>query len=338
MLASLQQAAPDGIELAASAGAVLIVPSLQGRIFCRLGDTLIHQFDPTPITTAAPGEFRNVGGNSLWPAPEGGDLAFNYLPQSDMWLVQPGINEAPYAVDVHQPNRVTIYKEIELTNRKGTRTRFRFERTIWPLYDPAHTQGFDLEMTGYAGKDVIEPLEARGPEELLIAPWSLEQFPGGEGVTAFVRVPEPRGSVNADFYGDPTGRLHYADGFFTFELGGPERLQIGIHAASQPKCIGAFDPARGMVMLRSTPPQPGVYFNIADNAQPGGPFSAADRFSIFNGGPLGFFELETIAPMQVDNELVARSVLHSETLVLRGDLLELRNFLKYRGITLTKGP
>jgi hypothetical protein len=60
--------------------------------------------------------------------------------------------------------------------------------------------------------------------------------------------------------------------------------------------------------------QPGLYFNIADNDQPAGPFSAADVYSIFNGDEsLGFFELETIGSANVVDDRLSGSSLVSRT-------------------------
>ena len=82
-----------------------------------------------------------------------------------------------------------------------------------------------------------------------------------------------------------------------------------------------------MLILRKTQPGPGVHFNIADNEQPEGPFSAADLYSIFNGGELGFFELETIGSMCVTDGRLSVSTLSSQTLILKGKPSELLRYL-----------
>jgi hypothetical protein len=64
---------------------------------------------------------------------------------------------------------------------------------------------------------------------------------------------------------------------------------------------------------RSTPTQ-GIFFNIADNDQPAGPFSAADNYSIFNSDPdMAAFELETIGSATVENGALRGSTLVSVT-------------------------
>ena len=61
-------------------------------------------------------------------------------------------------------------------------------------------------------------------------------------------------------------------------------------------------------------PREGMYFNIADNDQPQGPFSAEDAYSIFNADEtLGFFELETVGGALVQNGRLKGSRLLSRT-------------------------
>jgi len=163
-------------------------------------------------------------------------------------------------------------------------------------------------------------------------------IPGAEGVVAFGKVDRPEEAINFDFYGDPRARITYSGRFFAFALGGEDRHQIGIAVANNPECIGALDPGRRLLILRESPKQAGTYFNIADNDQPNGPFSAADLYSIFNGGDLNFFELETIAPMQIDKGVVAPSSLVSRTSILRGETESLERYLAAEvGLQLTPG-
>ena len=58
--------------------------------------------------------------------------------------------------------------------------------------------------------------------------------------------------------------------------------------------------------------------NIADNDQKNGPFSTEDIFSVFNGASLGFYELETIAPMIVKDGKFVSSTVVSETYIYKG--------------------
>ena len=337
MLDLLREHDPELVELHCGSGGVLVSPGLQGRIFCHIADDLAQRLDATLLEHPSTEEFNNLGGNSLWPAPEGGDFAFNYLPGSDDWLVQKGISDATPAVVDRDASTVVIEKVIDLTNRKGTEIRLKVRRRVSVMGAPTPPHAYELETVGYAVVDTFVPLGEYSTEEVLLAPWSLEQFPGAEGVVAFAKVQEPQKAINFDFYGHPGARIAYDNGHFTFALGGPDRHQIGISVEREPELIGAMDTSRSLLILRKTPPQDGAYFNIADNDQPQGPYSAADCYSIFNGGSLDFFELETIGAMQVVDGKLAESTLRSETLILCGPVAALKQYLaEQAGIHLSR--
>jgi hypothetical protein len=332
----LKQTDPGLVALEGKNGAILVSPKLQGRIFCTLGAELVHRLDEPLLKNPVPHVFNNLGGNSLWPAPEGGDFAFNYLPGSPSWVVQDGIAKDPAFVTNQNSSSVRIEKNIHLMNRKGVSIRLLFKRDIGLLEPndlPAGTTfrinriPHGLKSVAYRSEDILEPLGRCREEDVLIAPWSLEQFQGGDGVMAFVKVRRPENAINFDFYGMPEQQPVYGKDFITLPLGGKNKFQIGVKVDSEPELLGAFDRARSLLFLRQTGWMAGRYFNIADNDQPAGPDSAADMYSVFNGGELNFFELETIAPMQVSNHSAAASRLLSKTWIYSGTTEELEQFM-----------
>ncbi len=311
-------------------GTVFVCPELQGRIFCTLGDELIHRLDVDRVVEPEPDTFNNLGGNSLWPAPEGGPFAFNYPPDSDEWYVPSLVADAAASVIDADSGQALIEKRGTLTNKDNVTGYLSMERKVTIPHDHAVPAGYTLKGIRYFCEDTITPLAEVSAENFLIAPWSLEQFPGGEGVIAFGAMATPQDAVNEDYYGIPGDRIQHHPGGFTFALGGADRHQIGLRVASGPRLVGSLDPKRKLLIIRKTLEQGGRYFNIADNAQPEGPWTARDLYSVFNGGDLGFYELETIGALQTHHGLVAPSRLHSETLILKGDLAELKRYLRER--------
>lgn len=318
------------LQLVSQHGAVFISPELQGRIFCTLGNELIHRLDAERVATPSPDEFNNLGGNSLWPAPEGGAFAFNYPPDGDAWYVPALVADTACAVVDADSGQAIIEKRGVLVNKAGTKGYVLMHRKVALPHDHPVPEGYALDGIRYFCEDTITPLEELDAEAFLIAPWSLEQFPGGDGVIAFAAAAAPHGCVNEDYYGVPGDRILVHEGGITFALGGTDRHQIGLRVAHAPRLIGSLDPGRELLILRKTAEQGGVYFNIADNAQPQGPLSASDLYSIFNGGELGFYELETIGALQRCKGLVAASRLQSETLILKGPIPELKRYLRER--------
>jgi hypothetical protein len=310
-------------------GAVWISNKLNGRIFCSLGSEMVHQFRADLAANPDPVEFNNIGGNSLWPAPEGGPLAYNYRPDGK-WVVQDAINRQPTVTTAQEPGFASVAKDMQLVNREGRSIAMRFERSVFTGDIRDLLSEYQLLGLSYRTEEALTPLAEYRTDEAIAAAWSLEQLPGADGIIAFGRVGgDAAGCINDDFYGNPHPRLSYHGNGFRFELGGPERLQIGIKASSRPELIGSYDAKRGIVVIRTTPPRTdGRYINIADNDQPGGIYSAADQFSIFNGAELGFHELETIAPMNSENGILTGSRLESTTMIFKGSGEHLRRCLR----------
>lgn len=315
------------VELTCGRGSLLLAPSLNGRLFCQLDGELIHRLDGEALRNPSPDGYDNLGGNSLWPAPEGGPYAFNYPPGGDAWYVQSGISKQVPSVALVGAQQAVVEKCISLVNRKGVSLDLAYRRSLSVSEASSQVSGYALHGLCYDTEDAFEPLGNYPADDVLLAPWSLEQFPGAEGIVAFGRVARQEQALNLDFYGDPGDRIAWQDGGFTFRLGGTDRHQIGINTKASPLCIGALDPRRSLLFLRKAQLRDGLYFNIADNEQAAGPFSASDLYSIFNGGELGFFELETIGAMQSENGHVAESVLSSQTLILKGAVDELLRYL-----------
>jgi len=335
----LQAYDPAMVNCPSGDGGVLLSPGLQGRIFCQLGGELIHRLDVEGLKNPSTEEFNNLGGNSLWPAPEGGAFAYNYVAGSDAWVVQPGIAAAPYTVCQQDSKSVTMEKEITLQNHMGTTCRLHCQRKVSPgVGDAWPTQNESIKTVGYRCHDSLTPLDRFGADRLMLAAWSLEQFGGGDGVVAFAKTPRPTTAINFDFYGKPQKDPVVAKDHVLLPLGGDTRFQVGVTTESEPTLVGALDVKRGLLILRKTTKQDGVYFNIADNAQPEGPFSASDMYSVFNGGDLNFYELETIGSMKLIDDVVGPCDLYSETWIAQGPVDVLSNLLAEQwGIHVNKG-
>ena len=317
-LERLEKIDPSLIRIPCGDGNILVSNTLQGRIMAEIKGTLIHRFEADLAENPDPDNFNNLGGNSLWPAPEGGDFAFNYPPCGD-WYVQEGINKTQSRVIEEGKSHLVIGKEFELLNRKGSTLKVTLRRRI----EAADAGVFGVSALRYRTFETLTLAEPCPLDKGVISAWSLEQLPGADGIVGFGKcVKGAENGINTDFYGDPLVRMSFKGEWFRFDLGGPNRLQIGISSTAEPEFIGSFDPSRGVAVLRWTPARKdGKYINFADNDQKNGAFSAADQFSIFNGSEeLDFHELETLAPMTLDgNGAVTGSELESDTLILMGE-------------------
>ena len=337
MYDTLKTLDPRLLQLRSADGSVLVSNLLQGRIFAEVGGLLIHNFVPELAAHPDPEKFNNIGGNSLWPAPEGGEFAYNYPPHGE-WIVQPGINVVPTRTVSCSDTAAEIEKRISLRNRRGNTIELTFSRRVEVMPEAELPSEDGVKRIGYRTVDRLAPNGEYSAKDFLLGAWSLEQLPGAEGVIAFGLCRDGAAkSVNDDFYGSAAERIEIDGDSFRFRLGGEKRLQIGVRVSSSPVMIGSLCPARGVMVLRTAVmPEQGTYFNIADNDQPHGPYSAADMFSIFNGSrELNFHELETIAPMQTAaNGMLGASELRSTTLIFRGESERLKRLLACFGVEL----
>lgn len=306
------------MEFSSDHGRVWLDCARQGRIWAELDGEMLHR---RGSEVPGPGGFVNRGGNSLWPAPEGGPLGFNY--RGDDWYVPEGVNTV-------NPTRCadgSAVKTIELENRRGTPLGIVWTRRIAPLPLGEWLSRYGLRGVGYREFDRLDLTDPAPTAGAVVAAWSLEQFPGGAGNVAFAGF-DGAPQVNREYYGDPSKQLRRSGQTLFFALDGAEKLQIGIPASARPRVLGAWCPDRELLILRRTRcDAPGVRIDIADNRQPRGVFGAEDCYSVFYGAGAGFFELETIAPMRVENGRAVGSELESETMFFRGPVEHATRFL-----------
>lgn len=317
----LKKTDAGAVSLKSGSGEVWALPGLQGRIVVTLDGEMLHRFDRDLAETASPGTFNNVGGNSLWPAPEGGPFAFNYYQEDPgAWGVQEGVNSQCAVCTAQDEYHVVMEKIMPLTNRTGADLQVCWRREVRPVDLAGIAEKYGLRAAGYESCDELKFQTPVPEDRALIAAWSLEQFPLTPGAYGFLVFDKPSdGMINTGYYGDPVPFLKYSGNRVDFRFESPAKLQIGADAKAGPRFIGAYIPERDLLILRETVVQPeATYIDIADNEQAAGPFAAGDAYSIFYGADLNFFELETIAPVDSVHGLVRGSSLCSRSLFFRG--------------------
>ncbi|MCL5104006.1 MAG: hypothetical protein M1133_07825 [Armatimonadetes bacterium] len=297
------------MELETDSCSVAICPDLGGRVFAEVCGYPVHRLD-LDIVAHPNKPFNNFGGLIFWPAPEGGRFGFNYT--GDKWYVQPAINDQPFEI----VDSGSIKKHATLTNRAGTKIETLMTRRVSLSSLPDVLASYDLRgWLSYTVSDAIEVANRISLDAGLIAAWTLEQFDATENTIAFCGVERPEEAINFDYYEHPGDRITYFERGFTYNTDGRCPGQIGIKKSAGAAFIGFYDRTRLLVCIRQiVSPLEGMYFNIADNEQPDGLFSASDVYSIFNSGPdLQTFELETVGGANIDDGLLLGSKLLSRT-------------------------
>lgn len=295
-------------------GSFVLCPDMGGRVFAELGGRTIHRIDLECV--ACPDRaFNNFGGSSFWPAPEGGKFGFNY--DGDTWFVQECINNQPFDVLHADGTSATIQKNVSMTNRAGTPIDALMRREVSVVRTlPASLAGYILEcQLAYRTLDSFSLLSEVSCENALIAAWTLEQFDASQDTIAFCVVENSANAINFDYYEHPGKRITYFKNGFTYRTDGLGMGQIGVSKDAGAAYIGFYDLPRNLLCIRENAyTQGGLSFNIADNNQSHGPYSAKDNYSIYNSNPeMRAFELETIGSAEVENGILKGSMLESRT-------------------------
>jgi hypothetical protein len=292
---------------------VFFAPELGARVFCELNGMSVHRLDIENVRKPDK-PFNNYGGNNFWPAPEGGGMGFNY--DGNTWRVQTAINNEPFLIKSSSKNSAVAQKRTILENRKGTHIEVRMQRTfaVDTIADVLRCKNHE-RCFAYTVEDTIEVLNKVKIEDALLACWTLEQFDASDTTFGFVKVKNPEKAINFDFYEDPREKITYKAGGFIYKTDGLKAGQIGVKTGSKAEFAGFYDLSKNLICIREIVEESkGIYFNIADNAQPDGPYSASDNFSIFNGSKeQGFFEIETIGAAMTEGDFLKRSKLKSRT-------------------------
>lgn len=302
------------LEFKPKSAACLLCPDMGGRIFGECCGLNLHRID-LECAAHPTASFNNYGGNNFWPAPEGGKFGFNY--RGNEWYVQKSINEQPLRVVSSGKRSAVIGKEIKVVNRYGMELEAGMRREFSLIPAPANLlkkwplKGF----LSYSTVDSFLVHNTISTDQALLASWTLEQFDATDDTLSFCAVPDPKLAINFDFYEHPGDKITYYQKGFTYHTDARRKGQIGIKAPAGALFIGFIDRNRNLICLRQNlSPKNGTFFNIADNDQPLGPYSAADNYSIFNSDEtMKAFELETVGAAQIKNNILKGSELISAT-------------------------
>ncbi|MBT3378245.1 MAG: hypothetical protein HN742_38335 [Lentisphaerae bacterium] len=256
---------------------------LEGRLFTFLNGDVVSRVNPEAflnITTAA--EYLNPGGDGLWPAPEGSLFGYEY--STPDWRVPPGLSGARFWVAESASGHARIRAEIDLINSRGRGIPTAFGRDISASEDKGVLTVTVKETIEYLGKDEL------GPEECLLAPWSLCQFDSGPGCC--VTFPIANASDVWDLYDPSTDQRTCTDGICCTRTDGQsDRYQIGL--APTVDWLEYVNPQCGLRVRRTAEPlaQGLDYIDITDRPPMDSPDDRGIRFSVYSD-PSCFMEIE----------------------------------------------
>lgn len=198
---------------------VVAALGLEGRLFTIVNGTVINRVSPSAIKNRSnKNAYQNPGGDTLWPAPEGTSLGYEYTTGS--WRVPPSITGAVWEVVSQTDESAILRAEIDLVNNQQLGIPCEFERHIAIEIHPNTLVQKVSELIRYIGKTPLHN------EKFLLAPWSLCQFnsfPGGK-----VFLPVPGKDDIWDLYGPSDQQRSVENDKYAIKTETTERFQVSL--------------------------------------------------------------------------------------------------------------
>jgi hypothetical protein len=260
---------------------IITALDMEGRFFTIVNGKVLNRVVPSSIRNRSNrNAFLNPGGDTLWPAPEGTCLGYEY--STGKWRVPPAITGAVWEVIEQSERKSVIRAEIDLVNNRQLGIPCEFERYLeFELYGNSLIQNV-TEIIRYIGARTLN----KG--EFSLAPWSLCQFDSGQGCR--VSMPPPSSGAILDMYDPSLSKRGMSGDKYIVETDTDFRFQLGL-GESVPWI--EYIKRNDFRVKRSTKTLPPgqKYIDISD-APPGQyPSDKGIRLSIYCD-PSGFMEIE----------------------------------------------
>lgn len=310
-----------------SLGSVLVTPTMQGRVMTSSveGDSgkslgwvnheLIESGEIKEHFTPYGGEDR------FWIGPEGGQYSVFIEPGREMvfenWYVPSGINTESWQLADRSENRVSVTKNLNLTNYSSTQYQIEVTRAI-NLLNKSRTESLlevqipeVVKQVAYESENTIKNIgeEAWTKETGAPSIWILSMFTPASGIT--VVVPYKEGPyeklgpvVTTEYFGDISSkRLKIDNGTIYFKVDGNKRRKLGVSPQRALPVAGSYDGSNNILtIIRYTFPENKTDYVNQLWKQQEDPYNgnivyAYNDGPLENGSQLGpFYELESSSP------------------------------------------
>ena len=260
---------------------VIAALDMEGRLFTVVNNKVINRVVPAAIKSRSnKNVYQNPGGDTLWPAPEGTSLGYEYT--TGTWRVPPSITGAVWEVVEKIPGKSVIRAEIDLVNNLQTGIPCEFERNI-----EVDTIDNGLIQT------VTEIIRYTGTKKLqkgtfLLAPWSLCQF--DSGTLGKVTMPPPGKEDIWDYYESSEAKRQLQNDFYVVETKTDKRFQLGL-SQNVPWIEYTLENQYRVKRYTEELQQGHHYIDIADAPPYQPPSDKGVKLSVYCD-PSGFMEIE----------------------------------------------
>jgi hypothetical protein len=260
---------------------VIAALDMEGRLFTVVNNNVINRVVPSAIINRSnKNAYQNPGGDTLWPAPEGTSLGYEYT--TGTWRVPPSITGAVWEVVEEAPGRTVIRAEIDLVNNLQTGIPCEFERIIEiDTIDKGLIQTV-TEIIRYTGTKRLQ----KGT--FLLAPWSLCQF--DSGTLGKVTMPPPGKEDIWDYYEPSEAQRRLQNDLYVVETKTDKRFQLGL-SRNVPWIEYTLEGKYRVKRYTEELPEGQYYIDIADAPPDQLPTEKGVKLSVYCD-PSGFMEIE----------------------------------------------
>ena len=260
------------------------------------------------------------GENRFWLGPEGGRFSLFFKPDSQMvfdnWKTPAPFDTESWNVVNKSDGSVTMQKNMQLTNYKGTDLNLSVERSVKILSNPEIAQklGIDLDTSikavAYQTENVITNKGNAAWTEATGMPciWMLDMFTPSPATVIVVPYKNLAGKpfekvVTSDYFGQiPPDRLKHTDNILFLKADGKSRGKLGVVPGYAKTIAGSYDPQhKVLTIINYDLDSSAKYLNQEWNTTK--PTFAGDAVNAYNDGPLAdgsqmgpFYEMESVSP------------------------------------------
>lgn len=268
---------------------VIAALDMEGRLFTVVNNKVLSRVVPSAIINRSnKNTFQNPGGDTLWPAPEGTTLGYEYA--TGEWRVPPAITGAVWEVICHGKDRCVIRAEVDLINNLQVGIPCEFERTIEINQQDKRLIQNVTETIRYIGQKTLH----KG--EFLLAPWSLCQFDSGENGKVVMHPPKKEDIW--DMYESSDSQRGLKNGLYVVETKTENRFQLAL-GSEVPWIEYILEDQFRVKRYVGKLPEDQFYIDIADAPPNQLPSQSGIKLSVYCD-PAGFMEIEACGGCPVE--------------------------------------
>src|SRR6185312_14199111 len=304
---------------------VIVSPKYQAKVFTSTADGNSGQsfgWVNYKAFSGTPDAHMNAygGENRFWLGPEGGKFSLFFKPDSQMvftnWKTPAPFDSEPWKVVNENDHSVTMQKNMELVNYKGTNLDIGVKRSIQILSNSEISQkiGLDLDAfvkaVGYQTDNIITNDGKSAWTEATGMPciWMLDMFTPSPATVIVVPYKNLSGApfnkvVTSDYFGQiPPDRLKHNDNMLFLKADGKSRGKLGVAPGYAKPFAGSYDPQhKVLTIIMFDLDSSAKYLNQEWNTTK--PSFSGDAVNSYNDGPLAdgtqmgpFYEMESVSP------------------------------------------